>query len=100
MHSCHYMPKLPQLHFFFLKILKLLLNLLVARYRKKRSLLLFFCLFSGAILFAQQKITGIVSGENKVPLVGATVLLLSSNISVVTGSDGSFNINAKPGDVF
>jgi len=67
--------------------------------RKKQSFLLFFHLFFTLFVFSQQKITGVVSGENNVPLVGATVLLRNSNVSIVTGNDGSFSINAKPGDV-
>ena len=93
------MPKLPQPHFFFLKILKRLLNLLTAPYKRKRSLLLVFYFFSGAILFAQQKITGIVTGVNDVPLSGATITIKDSKIASSTNADGVFVFNAKPEDV-
>ena len=93
------MPKLPQPpSFFFLKILKLLLNLLTAPYGRKRSLLLVFYFFSGAILFAQQKITGIVTGVNDVPLSGATITI-NSKIASSTNADGVFVFDAKPEDV-
>jgi TonB-dependent starch-binding outer membrane protein SusC len=93
------MPKLPQPHFFFSKILKLLLGTLVAPYRRKQLLLLFFYFFSGAILFAQQKITGIVTGMNDVPMSGATIAIKDSKTASTTNADGSFVINAKPEDV-
>jgi hypothetical protein len=84
------MPKLPQPPFFFWKILKLLLESSYAPYRRKQSLLLFFCLFSGAILFAQQKITGIVTGVNDAPLSGANITIKDSKIASSTNADGSF----------
>ena len=92
------MPKLPEPQFFFSKILKLLLNLLTAPYRGKQSLLLVFYLFSGAILFAQQKITGIVTGVNDAPLSGATITI-NSKIASSTNADGVFVFDAKPEDV-
>ena len=78
---------------------KLLLNLVIAPYRKKQSLLLFFSCFLATILFAQQKITGIVTGVNDVPLSGATITIKDSKIASATNADGSFAINAKPEDV-
>jgi hypothetical protein len=65
----------------------------------KQSLLLFFDLFSGAILFAQQKITGIVTGVNDAPLSGANITITDSKIASSTNADGVFAINAKPEDV-
>jgi TonB-linked SusC/RagA family outer membrane protein len=50
-------------------------------------------------LFAQKKIIGTVISDDNVPLFGATVVLKNSNISMLTLSDGSFSVNANPGDV-
>jgi hypothetical protein len=93
------MPKLPQPPFFFSKTLKLLLDTLLAPHRRKQLLLLFFCLFSGVTLFAQQKITGIVTGVNDSPLSGATITVKGSKIASSTNADGFFFFNVKPEDV-
>jgi TonB-linked SusC/RagA family outer membrane protein len=71
----------------------------VCRHLKKFFILFIFLLFHEADLFAQQKITGVVSNDDNVPLSGATITLKNSNISTLTSNDGSFTINAKPGDV-
>ncbi len=65
----------------------------------KKNLLLFVCISFCFITFAQQKISGLVLNDNKVPLAGATVSLKGSSIATVTLNDGSFTINAKTGDV-
>jgi len=56
---------------------------------------LLFCSSS----FAQQKISGIVSGENNLPLAGATITIKGSNITTLSLDDGSFNITVKTGDI-
>ena len=58
------------------------------------------CLFLfSTTAFAQQKISGIVSGENNLPLVGATIIVKGTNIVSTSLTDGTFNITAKPGDL-
>lgn len=64
------------------------------------SRLLICCLFLfSTAAFAQQKISGIVSGENKLPLAGATIMIKGTNIVTTSLNDGSFSINAKTGDI-
>ena len=48
---------------------------------------------------AQQKISGTVVSEENLPLGGATVKLKNSAVSTITGSEGSFTLVAKKGDV-
>jgi len=55
------------------------------------------CLFS-TISFAQQKITGIVTGTDNLPLAGATVTNKKINISVITNTDGFYTTSANKGD--
>ena len=61
--------------------------------------LTFFLFFLGVTGFTQNKITGIVSGKDNMPLSGATVTNKSSNTTSFTEPDGSFTIEAKNGDV-
>ena len=48
---------------------------------------------------AQQKISGIVVTDGNQPLSGATVNLKNSALTTITGSDGSFTLEAKKGDI-
>ncbi|MEO5582910.1 MAG: TonB-dependent receptor plug domain-containing protein, partial [Saprospiraceae bacterium] len=57
--------------------------------------ILFFPSFS----FAQQKISGVVSGENNLPLDGAVIVNSSTNAPSVSLHDGTFSIDARPGDL-
>ena len=57
---------------------------------------LFFLFITG---FTQNRITGIVSGKNNLPLSGATVSLKNSDLSISTGTDGVYSIDAKKGDI-
>jgi len=60
----------------------------------------FLCLmFFGVSVVAQSRITGKVTGDDKLPVAGASVVLKGTTNGTVTGSDGSFSINAKIGDV-
>lgn len=47
--------------------------------------------------FAQQKYTGTVVDAFGDPAPGAVVQVIGTNINAITGTDGSFSINAKPG---
>ena len=58
------------------------------------------CLFSfSTTAFAQQKISGVVSGENNLPLAGATIIVNGTNIATTSLTDGSFTISAKTNDI-
>jgi TonB-linked SusC/RagA family outer membrane protein len=62
--------------------------------RKSKLLLLMWLLCGIQLLWAQNKITGKVSDENGAPVFGATVVVKNTNVSTVTGTDGSFSITA------
>src|ERR1700759_3069794 len=68
--------------------------------RISRGLFLaFMCiLFSGLAAVAQTRpVTGrVVAGSGDSALVGATVKVKGGNVTTVTGTDGSFTINAGP----
>ena len=52
------------------------------------------------ISFAQQKtISGTVSDENGLPLIGTTVLVVGTSSGTTTDFDGKYSIKAKTGDV-
>ena len=50
--------------------------------------------------FAQQKtVSGTVSDENGLPLIGATVVISGTSSGTTTDFDGNYKINASAGDV-
>ena len=50
--------------------------------------------------FAQQKnVSGTVSDENGLPLLGATVVISGTSSGTTTDFDGNYTINANTGDV-
>ena len=50
--------------------------------------------------FAQQKtVSGTVSDENGLPLIGATVVISGTSSGTTTDFDGNYKINANTGDV-
>ncbi len=51
------------------------------------------------VIQAQSTVTGIVSGDDGTPLIGANVLVQNSTIGTITDIDGRYSINADPGDV-
>ena len=52
------------------------------------------------ISFAQQKtVSGTVSDENGLPLIGTTVLVVGTSSGTTTDFDGKYSIKAKAGDV-
>ena len=52
------------------------------------------------ISFAQQKtVSGTVSDENGLPLIGTTVLVVGTSSGTTTDFDGNYSIRAKTGDV-
>jgi ferric enterobactin receptor len=68
--------------------------------RKILHLLLFVCssFLCSLQLHAQRTITGKVLGENNEALISATVRVMGTNRSTLTGSDGGFQIQAKEGE--
>lgn len=64
---------------------------------KKLFILLCFLMSTG-FLFSQQTITGKVTGEDKEPLPGVSVLVQYTQRGTITDIDGNYNITAGPGD--
>jgi len=70
-----------------------------------RRLLVFALLFSGFLAagFAgraqQRSISGVVAGEDSVPLSGVTVTVKGTKKSTLTNADGRFTITAATGDI-
>jgi TonB-linked SusC/RagA family outer membrane protein len=58
----------------------------------------FIFLFS-IVAFAQQSISGTITDDAGVPLVGATILVQGTSTAVTTDFDGNFSINASMGDM-
>lgn len=61
------------------------------------KLLLLFCFsFSYSVIFSQTRtISGIVRGENSIPLAGATITIQGSKTSVQTNESGNFTISVS-----
>ena len=97
--SCFYKPKLSDGDYFSMKILRFLVNLPIPSNIRKQALLLFLYLFFTAILFAQQKIIGVVTGVNDSPLAGASITIKGSKDVTTTTMEGAFMISARPEDV-
>src|SRR6476646_9199332 len=97
--SCFYKPKLSDGDYFSMKILRFLVNLPIPSNVRKQALLLFLYLFFTVIIFAQQRITGVVTGVNDAPLSGATITVKDSKIIAATNADGVFAVNAKHEDI-
>ena len=69
--------------------------------RIKISIYLLFFLFGVIHTFAQEKkISGLVSNQQGVPLVGVSVSLKGNPaVNVLTGTDGRYTMNVKEGDI-
>ena len=66
---------------------------------KRRLMLWLVCLFAGVNLALAQtsNVTGVVtSSESGEPVVGASVLVLDTNMGVITDIDGKFVISNVP----
>ena len=59
----------------------------------------FFLLSYCNVAVCQQKISGVVWGEDSLPVVAATIAIRNSNRATMSDVDGHFSISAKPGDV-
>jgi TonB-linked SusC/RagA family outer membrane protein len=68
---------------------------------KRRSLTIILLLFAVSnFLYAQQrKITGKVTDESKQTLIGVSVKIKGTNTGMATDLNGSFELNAKTGDI-
>lgn len=65
----------------------------------KKILLLFFLLY-GANLLAQEKtITGIVTDAEGYTLPGVNIIIKGTSVGTVTGTDGSYSVQASPESV-
>ncbi len=59
----------------------------------------FFFLLHDNLAFCQQKISGVIRGEDNLPVVAATVAVRNSNRAAMSDTNGHFSISAKPGDI-
>ena len=67
---------------------------------KFTMILTLFMAFIVHLSFAQQKtVSGTVSDENGLPLIGATVVISGTSSGTTTDFDGNYMINANEGDV-
>ncbi|MBN1597030.1 MAG: TonB-dependent receptor [Bacteroidales bacterium] len=64
-----------------------------------RNVILFAFLFVCLSVFSQFSVSGIVTDENNIALIGATVSISESTIGVITDKNGHYEItNLKPGE--
>ncbi len=62
--------------------------------------LLILCTLSSLVVTAQTKITGkVIGGDDKQPIIGATVKIKGTNVGVVTDVNGIFTLSGKTGYV-
>ena len=68
---------------------------------KGRTLcIIVLCALSSLVVTAQTRITGkVIGGDDKQPVIGATVKIKGTNVGVVTDVNGTFTLNANNGDV-
>lgn len=68
---------------------------------KGRTLcLLLCCMISSLVVTAQTRHTGkVISSDDKLPVVGASVRIKGTNTGAVTDVNGDFTINVSPGNV-
>src|ERR1700744_5939363 len=62
--------------------------------------ILILCTLSSLVVTAQTKITGkVIGGDDKQPIIGATVKIKGTNVGVVTDVNGVFTLSGKTGYV-
>jgi TonB-linked SusC/RagA family outer membrane protein len=67
---------------------------------KRRVCLIILCMMTSLMAMAQTKITGkVVGSDDGQPVIGAAVAVKGTSNGVLTGSDGTFSLAAKPGDI-
>jgi len=62
-------------------------------------LTLFMALIVQVTFAQQQTVSGTVSDENGLPLIGATVVISGTSSGTTTDFDGYYRINARQGEV-
>lgn len=66
--------------------------------QKRKLFVLMMLTFSSIVVFAQKRVTGVVTGsDDKQPVIGASIKIKGTTTGVVTGVDGSFTIQADAG---
>jgi TonB-linked SusC/RagA family outer membrane protein len=61
---------------------------------------LILCTLSSLVVTAQTRITGkVIGGDDKQPIIGATVKIKGTNVGAVTDVNGDFTLSGKPGYV-
>ncbi len=55
--------------------------------------------FMSGVIFAQQSISGIVQGEDELPLPGVNILIKGKSTGAQTDFDGKYTINVETGEV-
>ncbi|MDB5009135.1 MAG: TonB-dependent Receptor Plug Domain protein, partial [Mucilaginibacter sp.] len=68
---------------------------------KGRTLcLLLCCMVSSLVVTAQTKQSGkVIGGDDKLPVVGASVRIKGTNTGAVTDVNGNFSLSLSPGNV-
>jgi len=64
---------------------------------RKRMLCIALLLFGFGFFANAQQVTGVVTGEDGQPLIGASVVLKGTNTGTITDLDGKYSISAKEG---
>lgn len=59
-----------------------------------RLLILIISLFTSTIAFSQKKVTGLITDEKQIPLIGATVSVKGTSVAVRTDVNGRFELTA------
>src|SRR5690606_20172797 len=68
---------------------------------KRRFLLTFFgvAVYASCLMAQQKSVTGKVTSQSGEALSNVTVVVQGTNRTVKTNTDGSFTINASPGEI-
>lgn len=65
----------------------------------QKTIVIFFCLFVNSVLLLSQQnamtVTGIVTDEEGVPLIGVTIIESDTNNGTITSADGSYTIRVS-----
>ncbi len=75
-----------------------LLSVFELKGKKLSTLLLFLC--SSALIYGQTlNVSGVVTDETDMPMVGANIIVKGTTKGAITDFDGNYNISANQGDV-
>jgi len=67
-------------------------------YHKSFGAFIVACFLFVSPVIGQEKISGVVTSNTGIPLFGATIVVVGTTIATTTVADGTFIINAKPGN--